>query len=449
MDRTVSTGEDSGKASDWSIADQCGYHDRAEGIWKVPLTDFNKPLIAIRGTAKTLVITPPNTQDPPRTGPSGGSEREPRDPVPLQLALWTDAPGYRAGETVRLYRSLDPHEDRARYRTFVYLERAVGEEGEEAEERSYLSPLSAAAELHADPVNDRGMPEDLAKAWLLTPADRELIFEGPVPEPGLWQFVLELQPGGPGEQDRGFEEPLQTRRAWAKFVVAERSQLLNRRGFNREVKTELDPDCRRDLLLAAPAVRARRGHAGDRARHVRAGLGAADRDHRRAGRKDRCRGHPRGPGGADLLRARRTAPAGLLGRPAPARPGPGDPPGGHRAGCAAHRASGLRGNPGRGLLRRTALRARGVRRGRRRAGGRRGRDRPVRGRQRDGPGPRPGPPGPRRRLRLPRRRGRLRPLRRQRDGRGRPGLGPRLARGRRAPVRPARLRGRRWPRRRH
>ena len=59
------------------------------------------------------------------------------------------------------------------------------------------------------------------------------------PEPGLWQFVLELRPGGPLEQDRRFKEPLETRRAWAKFVVAEGGQLLNRRGFTREVKTEL------------------------------------------------------------------------------------------------------------------------------------------------------------------------------------------------------------------
>ena len=263
--KTTSNAEDSGAASGWSIGDT-RHRRQGTDAWS-ETTDAQKPMIAIRGTGKTpppmvtpppLVDPPPPTQDPQQPqDPSEDSEQRPPPPKPLQLALWTDRPAYRAGESVRLYRTLDPHDDEARYHTFVYLERAGGEEGEEAEgvegvegveeaegveegkERSYLSPLSAVAELHADPVNDRGMPEDLAKAWRLTPADRELIFEGPVPEPGLWQFVLELRPGGPMEQDRGFEEPLRTRRAWTKFVVAEGGQLLNRRGFTREVKTEL------------------------------------------------------------------------------------------------------------------------------------------------------------------------------------------------------------------
>ena len=49
------------------------------------------------------------------SAPSGSSGRKPE---PLQLALWTDRAGYRAGETVRLYRTLDPHDDDGRYRTF-------------------------------------------------------------------------------------------------------------------------------------------------------------------------------------------------------------------------------------------------------------------------------------------------------------------------------------------
>ena len=442
MDRTVSTGEDSGKASDWSIADNAATHDRAEGIWKVLLTDFNKPLIAIRGTAKTLVITPPNTQDPPRTGPSGGSEREPRDPVPLQLALWTDKPGYRAGETVRLYRSLEPHDDRGRYRALVYLERPGGEE------RRWLAPLSADGELHAEAVDARGVALDASRPRFLSATDRELAFEGEAPGPGLWQFVLELRPGSADEQAAEPDPPPGTRRAWAKFAVAERSQLLNRSGFDRELT--------RDATLRSEAIYFL-GHQ----LFVRDGVTLTIEPgtlvkawgHHAAiivepGGADRRRGHPRGPGGADLLLAGGLPGAGLLGRPAHPRPGPGDPPGGAGAGRAAPGAAGLR-RHGRGRLqRRAALRARGVRRGRGRAGRRPGRDRPVRSRQRDRPGSRPGPPEPRRRLRLPRRRGRLRPLRRQRVGRGRTGLGPRLARGRRAPVRAARRRGRVRPRRR-
>ena len=54
MDRTVSNAEDSGAAAGWSIADNAATNNRAEGIWKILLTNFDKPLIAIRGTAKPL-----------------------------------------------------------------------------------------------------------------------------------------------------------------------------------------------------------------------------------------------------------------------------------------------------------------------------------------------------------------------------------------------------------
>ncbi len=196
---------------------------------------------AVVNETPAVVVPPPPVNPPPvtpgdtpgGTPSSGGSSRPPREPVPLQLALWTERPAYRAGETVRLYRTIRPHDDRLRYRTFVYLERADGEE------RRYLAPLAASHELHPDPVDLRGMPADLARARTLEAADRELAFEGEPPGPGLWQFVMELRPGGPDDQFERLDEPLLTRRAWAKFTVAERTQLLNRRGFDREVRDDL------------------------------------------------------------------------------------------------------------------------------------------------------------------------------------------------------------------
>ena len=185
-----------------------------------------------------VVTPPPDTpgDTPSGTPSSGGSSRPPREPVPLQLALWTDRPAYRAGETVRLYRTIHPHGDREEYRVFAWLEPAGGGE------RRYLAPLSAAGRLHPDPVDLRGMPEDLARARILTAANRELAFEGEAPEPGLWQFVLELRPAAdedPDDQVEEVEEPLEARRAWANFAVAERNLLLNRRGFDREVRGNL------------------------------------------------------------------------------------------------------------------------------------------------------------------------------------------------------------------
>ena len=112
----------------------------------------------------------------------------PRNPQPLQLALWTDWGKYRVGETVRLYRTVRPHDDRGSYRTFVYLEQ-VGRD-----ERQYLAPLASPGDLHPDPVDVRGMPESAARARTLDAADRALAWEGEAPEPVLWRFLMELRP---------------------------------------------------------------------------------------------------------------------------------------------------------------------------------------------------------------------------------------------------------------
>ena len=104
----------------------------------------------------------------PPTPDQQGKSGVPADRRPLQLALWTDRPAYRPGETVRLYRTLAPHDDRGRYRTFVYLERPGGGD------RRYLAPLSAEGELHAESVDQRGRPADSASARSLSAADREI-----------------------------------------------------------------------------------------------------------------------------------------------------------------------------------------------------------------------------------------------------------------------------------
>ena len=215
---TSSDDEDTGAASGWSIANDSYFRSWNFTAWG---DDSNSLRLAIHGYAKGAATQP---QD------QGGAALL-RTPQPLQLSLWTDRLGYRTGETVRLYRTLDPHDDRGRYRTFVYLERAGGGE------RRYLAPLTAAGELHPEPVDHRGMSAGLATASTLTAADRALSWEGEAPAPGLWQFVLELRPGE--EQREESEEPSGTRRAWAKFTVAERSVLLNRSGFDREIRSDM------------------------------------------------------------------------------------------------------------------------------------------------------------------------------------------------------------------
>lgn len=164
--------------------------------------------------------------------PSGGTLQPLRNPKPLQLALWTERLGYRAGETVRLYRSVDPHDDRGLYRTFVYLEEAGGG-------RRYLAPVSPEGKLGAEAPDARELPESAFVTRRLTATGKELIWKGAAPDPGLWRFVMELRPGVAREQVGGLDEPTGTRRAYARFVVAERSRLLNRSGFDREIRDDL------------------------------------------------------------------------------------------------------------------------------------------------------------------------------------------------------------------
>ena len=230
---TVATTDDATEEPDGSVTARAlavGDYSLHNSKWEADVTVHDNDAT---GRGPRDVGQPPDAGGDRERPPGSGRAQPPRDPQPLQLALWTDNPGYRAGEMVRLYRTLDPHEDRGRYREFLYLERAGGGE------RRYLAPLSAAGELHPDPVDRHGLPEDVAVARSLAAADRVLSWQGEAPAPGLWQFVLELRPGAPEEQFEQSQEALSTRRAWARFRVAERSVLLNRRGFDREIRDEL------------------------------------------------------------------------------------------------------------------------------------------------------------------------------------------------------------------
>ena len=165
-------------------------------------------------------VTPPG----PTTPRAPSAPIVVRDDRPLKLALWTDNTGYLAGETVRLYRTTEPRGDRGDYQMLFYLERAGGGQ------RRYFAPGVGSMELREDAVDHRGQPEGSHRARSVPEADRELTWEGDAPEPGLWQFVVELRPEG---------ADVDPKRAWAKFVVAERSQLLIRRGFVRDVSEDM------------------------------------------------------------------------------------------------------------------------------------------------------------------------------------------------------------------
>ena len=107
---------------------------------------------------------------------------------------------------------------------FFYLER-VG-----TGQRRYFAPGIGSQALREEVVDSRGLPMGGFRAARLQEVERELIWEGVVPEPGLWQFVAELHGG------RARAEP---KRAYAKFVVAGKGQVLNRPGFVREVSGDV------------------------------------------------------------------------------------------------------------------------------------------------------------------------------------------------------------------
>ena len=163
------------------------------------------------------------------TAPGGTASR----PVPLQLALWTDRPAYLTGETMQLRYTLNPHDDRGEHRVFFYLEQVGGEQ------RRFLAPLAKPPGLRAQAVDQRGRPAATATTSRLRAAEKVLAWEGAAPEPGLWQFVMDLRPEHTGAPGEDAPADFGVRRAWAKFTVATRGQLLIRRGLDREVSADL------------------------------------------------------------------------------------------------------------------------------------------------------------------------------------------------------------------
>lgn len=142
-----------------------------------------------------------------------------RDKGPPAITLWTDKLGYEIDETTRVYLDIDPRGDEREYSLFVCRENI------ETGERFWLAPWTGTTALHEPVVDYYGRTGDTRLPGRLRPVEKELIWEGRVPEPGLWHFVLELR--SPDTAQIG-------KTAFAKFVVARKgSRLLSRRGTRR------------------------------------------------------------------------------------------------------------------------------------------------------------------------------------------------------------------------
>ena len=217
-----------------------------------------------------------------------------------RIVLWTDHPGYKSNQSLRLYRDIDPLGDRKEYTVFYYREHI------ETGERHYFSPGIRSATLRPDVVDEYGFGVGDFPPTRLRRVEKELIWEGAVPDPGLWHFALELRNPGTTQIVNA---------AYAKFTVAgQGTLLLNRPGVDRRFATDTRWNERHDLLAAAPGDRQSRRHAGDRARDADPSLRPDRRDRGRAGREDRSGRPSRGAGRDDLRPADGRAHPGLLGR---------------------------------------------------------------------------------------------------------------------------------------
>ena len=191
------------------------------------LADESVPPVHITGAKSSAsVAIRDNDQEPVNPEPPVIEVETAAHTHPPKMALWTDRPGYRSGERMRLFRTMDPKGDRGEYQAFIYLENIV------TGERRYFSPGIGSQVLQVDPVDHWGRTEGAYLVREVERTERELTWEGLAPEPSLWHFVAELK-------GQGATGAPTLNRAYAKFVVASKSQFLNRQGAHREVDADL------------------------------------------------------------------------------------------------------------------------------------------------------------------------------------------------------------------
>ena len=140
------------------------------------------------------------------------------------ITMWTDRLAYAIEDEIRLYLDIDPQGDRGDYTFFFYLENI------EAGQRLYFAPGTGSTTLWNEVVDQDGRFEG---NWWPARAQRvetELIWQGRVPDPGLWHFVAEIRSPGTTQL---------LKRAYAKFVVPQNGfRLLNRRGTERVLASD-------------------------------------------------------------------------------------------------------------------------------------------------------------------------------------------------------------------
>lgn len=146
-------------------------------------------------------------------------------PTPAQLAIWTDKLGYlRSHDQVSVYLATDPAGDQYSYHKFIYLENI------ETGERKYLVREGAYPQLRDEIVDVRGNSPTILGGERIRDLPPTKIWGGRAPEPGLWQFVVEL---------RSLDTTEIVKKAHAKFIVsATRPEVIGGDGRDTEIRSD-------------------------------------------------------------------------------------------------------------------------------------------------------------------------------------------------------------------
>ncbi len=168
---------------------------------------------------------------------SGGAGRDLADVLLQNTAakayLWTNDLGYAAGQQMQLYATLNPMGDNNLYTLFVYLENI------ETGERKYFSPGAFDLAL-TDEVRDfLGGSGGNFIPTKIPETEKQAIWAGPVPEPGLWHFVGEL---------RSIDTSQVIRKAWAKFVVVAPENVVELGAGSQDVNISSDTTWSNDTI---------------------------------------------------------------------------------------------------------------------------------------------------------------------------------------------------------
>lgn len=141
--------------------------------------------------------------------------------------IWTDKLGYTSGEVVQLRATLDPMGDNNLYTIFIYLENI------ETGERRYFSPGAFQLAL-VDEVKDfLGGSGGAFIPTKIPTTEKQIIWAGPAPAPGLWHFVGEL---------RSIDTSQVVRKVWTKFVVVAPENVVEVNGADGSQDMEISAD---------------------------------------------------------------------------------------------------------------------------------------------------------------------------------------------------------------